>query len=448
MQRAFVLDKNKQPLMPCHPARARELLKKKKAAVYRLKPFTIILFYREGGDKQPVELKLDPGSKTTGIALVVSGLFGKQLVWASNLHHRGLAIKSALDSRRGIRKSRRFRKTRYRKARFNNRTRCSNWLPPSINSRVDNVCHWAKRLKSYCPIDTVPIETVRFDMQRLQNPEITGVEYQKGTLFGYEVREYLLEKWQRRCAYCKAENIRLEIDHIIPKSRSGSNCVSNLTLSCRKCNQTKSNQKIEDFLKLKPLVLKKIKQNARQPLRDAAAVNASRYAIGRKLNSLGFSTSFWTGGRTKFNRTNQGYPKDHWVDAACVGETGEDVFISQKHHILEIYAMGRGCRQVCRVNKYGFPRTGPKKNKTVHGFKTGDLVKATVPSGKNKGTHFGRVAVRSSGNFNLKKGNSLLGVSWRHCQMLQVSDGYNYLTKKQELRFLPSLKEGVPALEI
>ena len=183
-------------------------------------------------------------------------------------------------------------------------------------------------------------------------------------------------------------------------------------------------------------------------MRDAAAVNASRNAIGKKLKSLGFSTSFWTGGRTKFNRIKQNYPKDHWIDAACVGKSGEDVFISQHQDILEIYAMGRGCRQVCRVNKYGFPRTGPKKNKTVHGFKTGDLVKATVPSGKSKGTHCGRVAVRSSGNFNLKKGNSLLGVSWRHCQMLQASDGYNYLTKKQELRFLPSLKKGVPALKI
>ena len=448
MQRAFVLDKNKQPLMPCHPARARELLRKKRAAVYRLHPFTIILFDRVGGATQPVELKIDPGSKITGIALVANALSGHLLVWASNLHHRGLKIQSALDSRRNMRRSRRSRKTRYRAARFNNRTRNSGWLPPSIQSRVDNVCHWAKRLKSYCPIDEVHIETVRFDMQKLQNPEIEGVEYQRGTLFGYEVREYLLEKWQRRCAYCKAENIRLEIDHIVPKSRSGSDCVSNLTLCCRKCNQSKSNQKIEDFLKSKPLILKKVQQNAHKPLRDAAAVNASRFAIGEELKSLGFSTFFWSGGRTKFNRTCQGYPKDHWIDAACVGETGEDVFISQKHHILEIHAMGRGCRQVCRVNKYGFVRTGPKKNKTVHGFKTGDLVKATVLLGKNTGVHCGRVAVRSSGNFNIKKGAiTLQGVPWRYCQMLQASDGYNYLTKRQELHFLPSLKEGVSVLE-
>ena len=100
-------------------------------------------------------------------------------------------------------------------------------------------------------------------MQKLQNPEIEGIEYQRGTLFGYEVREYLLEKWQRRCAYCQAEDVRLEIDHIIPRSKSGSNTVANLTLACRKCNESKSNQKIEDFLKTKPHILKKIQKTKR-----------------------------------------------------------------------------------------------------------------------------------------------------------------------------------------
>ena len=182
-------------------------------------------------------------------------------------------------------------------------------------------------------------------------------------------------------------------------------------------------------------------------MRDAAAVNASRNAIGKKLESLGFTTSFWTGGRTKFNRIKQNYPKDHWIDAACVGKSGEDVFISQHQRILEIYAMGRGCRQVCRVNKYGFPRTTSKKSKLIHGFKTGDLVKANIPSGKYKGSYCGRIAVRSSGYFNLKTKNKLLPVSWRHCFMLQANDGYNYLTKKQEQRFLPHLKERVSALK-
>ena len=193
--------------MPCHPARARRLLKQKKAAVYRLKPFTIILFNREGGKTQHVLLKIDPGSKTTGIAIVIHGQSILKVVWASHLHHRGMAIKSALASRRAIRRGRRFRNTRYRKPRFDNRTRPKGWLPPSIRSRVENVYHLGLRLQKHCPLTNIQVETVRFDMQKLQNPEITGVEYQKGTLFGYELREYLLEKWKSQ-RFCLNQNLR------------------------------------------------------------------------------------------------------------------------------------------------------------------------------------------------------------------------------------------------
>jgi len=111
MQRVFVLDHNKQPLMPCHPARARKLLKKGKAAVYRRYPFTIIMTHRVGGDLQPIEIKFDPGSRTTGIALIGHFDRGLEVIWAGNLNHRGPQIKKALNSRRAIRRSRRNRKT-------------------------------------------------------------------------------------------------------------------------------------------------------------------------------------------------------------------------------------------------------------------------------------------------------------------------------------------------
>jgi len=134
-----------------------------------------------------------------------------------------------MDSRRAIRRSRRSRKTRYRKPRFNNRTRPKGWLPPSLMSRVFNIETWVARLRRYCPITAISLELVRFDIQKMQNPEINGIEYQQGELFGYEVREYLLEKFGRKCAYCCAEGIPLQVEHIIPKTRGGSNRVSNLT---------------------------------------------------------------------------------------------------------------------------------------------------------------------------------------------------------------------------
>ncbi len=106
MQRVLVLDKNKQPLMPCHPARARELLRKGRAAVYRRYPFTLILKEREGGEVQPVAFKIDPGSKQTGIALVGDFKRGHRVIWAAVLEHRGKQIKSALEDRRGVRRER------------------------------------------------------------------------------------------------------------------------------------------------------------------------------------------------------------------------------------------------------------------------------------------------------------------------------------------------------
>ncbi|HCF4344178.1 TPA: HNH endonuclease, partial [Pseudomonas aeruginosa] len=99
------------------------------------------------------------------------------------------------------------------------------------------------------------VERVKFDMQAIQNPEISGVQYQQGELAGYEVREYLLEKWGRCCAYCDAENTPLEIEHIVPRSAGGSDRVPNLTLACRPCNQRKGNQPVEVFLKARPELL-------------------------------------------------------------------------------------------------------------------------------------------------------------------------------------------------
>ena len=158
VQRVFVLDTHRKPLSPCHPARARELLRKGKAAVFRRVPFTIILKYVPEGEPTPVRVKLDPGSRTTGFALTMrrhpKGLAslevtrrGKdEVVWAAELEHKGLEVKTKLEKRRAVRRSRRNRKTRYRPARFLNRRRKEGWLPPSIESRVGNVVSWVNRL--------------------------------------------------------------------------------------------------------------------------------------------------------------------------------------------------------------------------------------------------------------------------------------------------------------
>jgi 5-methylcytosine-specific restriction endonuclease McrA len=431
MQRVFVLDKNKQALMPTSPARARKLLKKGMAAIFRRYPFTIILLDREGGEKQPLAFKVDPGSRTTGMVLVADFLRGKRVIWAAELTHRGQQIKKALLSRRQLRRGRRGRKTRYRKPRFDNRTRPKGWLPPSLQSRVDNVTIWLSRLRRFCPITSISQELVRFDMQLMGNAEISGVAYQQGDLYGYEVREYLLEKWGRKCAYCGVENVPLEIEHIVPKSRGGSNRVSNLTIACNPCNVAKNSQTAAEFGH------PGIQAKAKKPLKDAAAVNATRWTLWRELEATRLPVEAGTGGQTKFNRRKQNYPKTHWLDAACVGRSGSDVFIHPKLKPLLIKSVGRGSRQMCRMDKFGFPRTKPKQFKRVHGFQTGDIVKAIVPNGKKAGTHIGRAAVRAKGSFRI---GTVDGINWKYCQMLQPVDGYDYLMLDQptEVGGLPS----------
>lgn len=420
----FVVSNTKQPLMPTSPAKARVLLKEGKAAILRQYPFTIILKNRTTGSVQPIRLKVDPGSKETGIALVNEAT--QQVLFALVLTHRGQKIKASLESRRAIRRNRRNRKTRYRKARVLNRTRPKGWLAPSLQHRVETTMTWVSRLSRFAPVSALSQELVRFDLQQMENPEISGAEYQQGTLAGYEVREYLLEKWGRKCAYCGKENTPLQIEHIQPKAKGGTNRISNLCLSCEPCNTKKGTQPVEEFLKKKPEILKRILSQAKRPLKDAAAVNATRWALWERLNSTGLPVEAGSGGRTKYNRSIQGYPKQHWIDAACVGRSGEEVVISDSLLPFLVKATGHGCRQVTRTDRFGFPRQSAKKGGPVFGFQTGDIVKAVVPSGKYIGIHSGRVAVRERGSFVISTTTGKIETSYKNCSLLHRKDGYSY----------------------
>jgi 5-methylcytosine-specific restriction endonuclease McrA len=418
----FVIDTDKQPCNPVHPAQARLLLNQKKAAVFLRYPFTIILKEKqEDVEVNSLTLKIDPGSQATGIAI----LNGEDVIWGAELSHRGQQIKSDLDSRRAIRRNRRNRKTRYRPARFLNRKKEKGWLTPSLQHRVDTTLTSVKKLIRYCPVTSIVQELVRFDLQKMENPEISGIEYQQGELQGYEVREYLLEKWNRQCAYCGAKNIPLQVEHIQPKAKGGTNRISNLCLACEPCNIGKGTQDIKDFLSGKPDVLKRVLSQAKSPLKDAAAVNSTRWALFNALKITGLPVSTGSGGQTKFNRTRLKLTKAHWIDAACVG-TIDSLRIVTKQPLL-IKATGHGCRQMCRTDKFGFPSRYVPRLKFIKGFQTGDIVKAIVTSGKKIGTYVGRVAVRSSGSFNISTSSQLIqGIGHKYCRAIHRKDGYSY----------------------
>jgi 5-methylcytosine-specific restriction endonuclease McrA len=417
----FVIDTNKQMLNPVHPGEARCLLSQGKAAVFRRYPFTIILQEEAESEIKPLQLKIDPGSKTTGLAI----LNGSKVIWAAELTHRGQAIKNALLSRRQLRRGRRNRKTRYRAPRFLNRTRAEGWLAPSLMHRVKTTLTWVNRLCRYAPVAGISQELVRFDTQVIQNPEISGTEYQQGTLAGYEVREYLLEKWGRKCAYCKAENTPLQIEHIQPRSKGGSDRVSNLTLACEPCNTAKSNLPVQEFLSGKSDRLKRILAQAKAPLKDAAAVNSTRWALFNALKETGLPVSTGSGGQTKYNRTRLNLPKTHWLDAACVGRVNQlEILTTQP---LLIKATGHGTRQMCGTDKYGFPSRHRSRVQIHKGFQTGDIIVANVTAGKKIGSYLGRVLCRASGSFDIAtKNGKVAGISHKYCQSIHKRDGYAY----------------------
>jgi len=372
----------------------------------------------------PLRLKIDPGAKFTGMALVNDST--GEVVFASELKHRGFVIRDALTSRRQLRRSRRARKTRYRQPRFLNRTRPEGWLAPSLQSRIENIKTWVERLRKLAPIEAISQELVRFDMQLMANPDIQGQEYQQGTLAGYETREYLLEKWGRQCAYCGVKDVPFQVEHIHPRAKGGSNSITNLTVSCEKCNTKKGTKDIKDFLKKDPSRLEKILKQAKRPLADAAAVNTTRTALLEVLKATGLPVETGSGGLTKFNRSQQNLEKMHWIDAACVGQSTPILNIKGVKLLL-ITANGHGSRQSCRTDKYGFPNRHVPREKIHFGFQTGDIAKAVVTAGKKIGTYVGKVAIRSTGSFNISTQNGLIqGISHKFCKRIHAKDGYSY----------------------
>ncbi len=427
MCRILVVDAERRPLMPCTPARARLLLKSRRAAVLRRFPMVLIL--REARPEarvEPLRVKLDPGSKTSGIA-VINDRTG-EVVWAAELTHRSQEIRQALIKRAAARRGRRARHTRYRPARYQNRRRKPGWLAPSLLSRVLHLITWVKRLQRWCPVGAISQELVRFDTAALHNPEIEGQAYQRGTLFEAEVKEYLLLKWQHQCAYCSATNTRLEMDHVHPRTKGGSNRVSNLVIACRACNEAKADQSIETFLAGRPELLERIQRHLKTPLAAAAAVNSTRWRLYEELQFLGLPVEVGTGGRTRWNRTRLALPKTHWIDAAVVGASTPERLRTTYALPWLIEAKGRQSRQMVNVDELGFPRGKAKGPSRVRGFRTGDLVKATVPAQLNaRGVHVGRVLVRTRGIFDVQtKHGRVKDIPARYCRSLQQGDGYVY----------------------
>ena len=432
----FVLNRSKKPLNMITNAEARILLRKKLAVIHKVYPFTIRLRDNSCVSKDKAyTVKLDPGSRHTGVAITDDK---DSVVMLAEIEHRGHIIKKNLDKRRAVRHSRRQRKTRYRPARFLNRTKPEGWLAPSVKSRADNVINFIKKYKKLLNIDKVMIENVSFDTAQMNSDtDLIGTDYQQGPLYNTSLREFVFSKTKGRCSYCGAK--ATEIDHIIARANGGTDSTFNLTPACRSCNEKKSSLSLKEFGKLMNKNYSHLEP--KKLPKDAAIVQSARNYMVKEITKLVSNTTTHPSWLTKYNRDELGLPKEHYYDALSVGKIPNSFnFLTDK--ILLISAKGRGSRQMCRMDKYGFPRTSAKASKSVEGFQTGDIVKAIVTRGSKQGEYLGRVAVRSRGSFNIETKNGLVkDIGYKYCHLIQRNDGYSYNYK--ERNFLSAMNSQV-----
>ena len=395
--RVPVLNMRREPLMPTTAQKARKLLEEDKAKVISRTPFVIQLLYPTGEAKQDIVLGIDAGYTNIGYSAIIATkeLMSGELKLRSN-------IKKLIEMKRMYRQGKRTLKW-YREPRFNNRSRRDSWLAPSLEHRLQTHIRLIDQIKQILPITKVIVEVASFDTQKMQNPEISGIEYQQGELQGYEIREYLLEKWHRKCVYCKKKDIPLEVEHITPKSRGGSNRVSNLTISCHECNQKKGNKTAEEF------GYPEIQKQAKESLRAAAFMNNIRWKLVNILNCN------WTYGYiTKHNRIKNGLEKSHVNDAFVIAN-GNNQKRSKAHKLMETRRNNRSIQ----TNRKGYK---PSVRRQRYKLQPNDLVR------------FKNIVCRVKGVFNygkwiriVTKTNEMINTNIKNVKLLKYGKGIQWM---------------------
>ena len=370
-----VLDQHGKPLMPTtRLGKVYRLLKTQKAHIVSYEPFTIQLDYEPDTHIiQPMTLGVDSGAIHSGysVANEQREFYSSEVIARDNISYR-------ISDRRMYRQNRRYRKTRYRKPRFNNRkNKKKGWLPPSLEQKVAVQLNEIDHLHRHFPIETIIVEVAEFNIQKIKNPDISGKDYQQGTLQGYNIRNYLLEKHGRKCFYCDKEVSNFEVEHMLPKAKGGSNRIDNLTLSCHSCNQKKGTLTAEEFIKQTlpaEKVAKKLKQLSKEKrlFKYMAHMNATRWTLYDAINDKYPNVKMTYGYITKYNRIQAGLPKAHLIDAKCI--TGFAQVPSFDTTVVKM-KMRRHNRQLHRATfSKGHVRKAASLPTVMFGFRLYDIV--------------------------------------------------------------------------
>ena len=408
----YVLNKHGKPLMPCSPCKARKLLRQGKAKVKRTEPFTIQLLYGSSGYTQDITLGIDAGSKHIGVSATTK----KKELYAADVEIRN-DITDKLSTRRQNRRSRRNRKTRYRKSKFQNRVKSKHkgWLAPSIESKINSHFRVVRDVYKMIPINRIVVETASFDIQKIQNPNISGVGYQKGDQLGFDnVREYVLWRDGHICQCCKGkskDNI-LEVHHIESR-KTGGNSPSNLITLCRTCHA--------GYHKGTVKLPSKIKRG--MSFRDSTFMGIMRWTFYNRLKEIYHNVYMTYGYVTKHNRIKNHLPKEHYIDAYCIAGN----FEAER---LDYYYYQKWVRKTNRqIHKAKMLKGGKKKlnqaPKYIKGFQLFDKVQY---NGKLYYI-FGR---RSSGYFDIRtlNGDKVNNGSVSYKKLRLVETSRNVLTER------------------
>lgn len=377
----YVINKQGQVLMPTERfGKVRRLLKNSLAHVVCRIPFTIQLDYDTTDYTQPVSLGVDAGSKHIGISATTS----EKELYAADVELRN-DIVDKLSTRRELRRTRRSR-LRYRKARFNNRvsSKRKGWLAPSVENKIQTHLTVVEKIHKFLPITNIVVETASFDIQKINNPSISGSEYQQGEqLDFFNVREYVLFRDNHTCQHCKGKSKDKVLNvHHIESRKTGGDSPNNLITLCETCHKAYHRGEFE-------LNVKRGKS-----FRDSAFMGIMRWGFYDRLKNIYPNVSMTFGYITKNARITNNLPKEHYVDARCISDNPVAKPLGYYFYQKKVRCQNR------QIHKANFLKGGRKKlNQApflVKGFRLFDLVEYQ----KELYYIFGR---RSNGSFDIRK---------------------------------------------
>ena len=419
----FTINKNGEKLMPCKPSKARKLLRDNKAKIVSHQPFTIQLLYGSSGYKQNINLGIDLGAKHIGMAITT-----EDKVLAKGEIELRDDVSILLGTRKIYRRSRRDRKTRYREPRFLNRTKSKKkgWLPPSILSRIDNSFMWIDKFTSLLPNPKVSIEVGKFDVAKMINPKIEGVDYQKGQTYGYhDIRYFVFARDSYTCQVCKKKDKILQTHHIVYTSKGGSNRADNLITVCTDCHTSKNHKEggiLYDWM---------IKDKKVKSYKEASFMNTLRLKVFNKYPNA----SITYGSTTTPRRKELGLEKTHYNDAIAI--SGIEDIGSNTDNIFKIKQFRKKKRSLHeatarkgRKTQNTTQKRNSKNTKYQKGYYLNDKVRAFGKVGFISGFASSGCYIKDiEGNYITIPDKTYKQVSFKHLEFICNNNNWQFISR-------------------